>query len=381
MPAPYCLLRDWYLMRLFDRYILSEMLLPFLCGVGAVVMMLVGNTLFQLVDMILKNHIPLVLVAREILYNLPALVVLTFPIGVALSSSLAINRMARDSEITAVRMAGVSLRRIFLPIFMVGLVASVSSFFISERVVPWSQREKAKTESLMFGMALSASPTMASNRVFVYQNYEFYVGDAAQDPKLPKRTLSLQHVTIYQNPRFGTGFPSIITAQRATYRDGVWTLFDTIVHNLDSDGFTSTEARSPVSTLDLRVQLPMPTDSGGQAPNPDSYTMAELGSRIKVMDQSGLDARELLVAYYFKVSLPFLCFAFALCAPPLSLKFSRTGSFMGVFLSIVMVFVAWNTLLLAKSLGVTGYASPLLAAWSPDIVFAAVGLILLKKAE
>jgi lipopolysaccharide export system permease protein len=81
------------------------------------------------------------------------------------------------------------------------------------------------------------------------------------------------------------------------------------------------------------------------------------------------------------MALPFLCFAFALCSPALSFRFAKTGSFMGIFLSIVMVFVAWNTLLLTKALGLSGYLSPFLSAWAPDILFAAVGVVLLWRSE
>jgi lipopolysaccharide export system permease protein len=63
------------------------------------------------------------------------------------------------------------------------------------------------------------------------------------------------------------------------------------------------------------------------------------------------------------------------------MKFAKTGPFMGVFLSIVMVFVGWNTLLLTKALGISEHISPFLAAWSPDILFAMVGLVMLWRSE
>jgi lipopolysaccharide export system permease protein len=81
-------------MRMLDRYILAEMILPFVAGIFVVIMMLVGNTLFALVDLILKNHIPLGVVARLVVFNIPTLMVLTMPIGVALAGALAVNRLA-----------------------------------------------------------------------------------------------------------------------------------------------------------------------------------------------------------------------------------------------------------------------------------------------
>ena len=61
--------------------------------------------------------------------------------------------------------------------------------------------------------------------------------------------------------------------------------------------------------------------------------------------------------------------------------------FMGTLLSICLVFVYWNTLLLARILGSPGpdAAPPLLpptvAAWSQNVLFVLLGLIVLRQSE
>jgi lipopolysaccharide export system permease protein len=72
---------------------------------------------------------------------------------------------------------------------------------------------------------------------------------------------------------------------------------------------------------------------------------------------------------------------FALCAPPLALRFSRSGGFAGVLLSIIVVFVAWNTLLLMKYVGLGGYLPPAVAAWTTNGIFTLLGLWLLRTQE
>jgi lipopolysaccharide export system permease protein len=357
------------------------MLLPYFTGVFAVILMLVGNTLFGLVDIILKNNIPLVVVARLVVFNLPTLIVLTLPVGVALAAALAVNRMARDSEITPIRMGGVPLLRIFAPIFIVGLLSSAFSFWLGDSVVPPAERAFQKTQAAMFGYSISASPSLVANRVFTYQGFEFYVRDAVKLPGSPNSLLA-HDIMLYENPDTPGGFPKLITAKSATYSQGLWKLHQVIVHTLDEQGFTRLEVFGKNGMLDVRAPLPVISDnSGGLEDQPDSYTRAQLASQIAIMHRTGQDATALEVAYHFKLALPFLCLAFALCAPPLSLRFARAGSFIGIFLSIVMVFVAWNTLLLTKALGLSGHMSPVLAAWSPDILFALLGLYFLWRME
>ena len=368
-------------MRILDRYVLAEMAFPFVTGILAVVMMLIGNTLYALVDVILRNHIPLVVITRLIVFNLPTLLVLTMPVGVAVSGAMAVNRLARDGELTVIRMAGVPLRRIFLPIIVTGLCASIASFLVDEYVVPWSQREFQKTQAAMFNYAVTASPSLAANRVFVYDNYAFYIGDARKDPR-SERAFQLSRILIIENPVSDGAFPRFFTAASATYRNGLWMLYDVNVHSLDKAGFTSVEMHATQMALDLRTPLPVIADnSNGFGDQPDSYTMAELARKIRVMTRTGLDERAYEVAFYFKLALPFLCFAFALCAPPLAMVSARTGSFAGILLAIVMVWVAWNTVILAKAFGIHGYIPAAASAWFTTIFFAAIGLLLIRRME
>ena len=352
-------------------------------GVFAIIVMLVGNTLFQLVDEILQNNIPLGMVARLIAFNIPGLVVLTLPVGVAISAAFAVNRLARDSELTAIRMSGVPLARIFLPIFVVGAVVSATSLWLGDQVVPPAERAFAKTQAAMFGYAMANSPQLVSNRVFTYQNYSFYVRSAQPIDQQHPDILVARGVTIIKNAFGPRDFPVIITAERATYDHGIWSLNNALIHMLDSQGYTTAEVRSASGTLNFRIPMPDidPDQSVGFAGTSDNYNMADLRRQIALLINTGQNATKLEVDYQFKMALPFLCLAFAICAPPLALRFARAGSFMGIFLSIVMVFVAWNTLLLTKAFGASGHLDPFLAAWAPDILFAGIGIYLLRRAE
>ena len=365
-----------------DRYLLGEMVLPFVGGILLIVVMLVGNTLFPLIEDIVKNGIPPLIIARLIVFNIPILIPLTLPPGVALASAWAVNRMARDSEITPIRMAGVSLRRLFLPIILVGLLASAASFLVGDRVVPPAWREFQKTQSQMFSYALQASPALAANKVFTFQDYSFHIREIRKDPAGKANRLQLYGVTIYQNPTEPNGFPMLMTAKSADYDRDVWTLHDAHVMTFDSEGLIKFEARNlPGKTITLNLQVPLDSLSQTMTGTLDTQTMAQLGSEMNAMARTGQDNTAVAFNYYAKVGLPFLCLAFALCAPPLALRFARAGAYMGIFLSIVMVWVAWNTLLLTKILGLAGKMPPSLAAWSPALLFAVVGIYFLWRAE
>ena len=366
-------------MKRMDRYLLGEMVLPFFGGILLIVVMLVGNTLFPLIEDIVKNGIPPLIVARLIVFNLPILIPLTLPPGVALASAWAVNRLARDSEITAIRMAGISLKRLFLPIILVGVLASAASFFVGDRVVPAAWREFQKTQGQLFAYALQASPTVAANKVFTFQNYAFHIREIRKDPSGRADKLQLFGLVIFQNPIGPDGLATLITAQSADYDHDVWTLHGAHVVTFGTDGFVAVEAVTP--TLKLNLQVPMQSLAGAAADTADDLSMAELGNQLAALERTGQDTTVAAFNYYSKLGLPFLCLGFALCAPPLALRFARAGAYMGIFLSIIMVWVAWNTLLLTKILGVAGRMPPMLAAWSPALLFICLGMYFLLQME
>ncbi len=367
-------------MKRLDRYLLGEMVLPFVGGILLIVVMLVGNTLFPLIEDIVKNGIPASVVLRIIVFNLPIVIPLTLPPGVALASAWAINRLARDSEITAIRMAGISLKRLFLPIILVGILASVASFFVGDRVVPAAWREFQKTQGQLFAYALQASPTVAENKVFTYQNYAFHIREVRKDPSGRADKLQLFGLVIFQNPVGPDGLATLYTAQSADYDHNFWTLHGAHVITFGQGGFVSIEGVGRTLRLPLQVSAEsLSTTTGLTTPN--QYSMAELGEQMAALERTGQDTTTTAYNYYFKLGLPLLCFGFALCAPPLALRFARAGAYTGIFLSIIMVFVAWNTLLLTQILGYAGKMPPLLAAWSPALLFTCLGVYFLWQME
>jgi lipopolysaccharide export system permease protein len=361
-----------------DRYVLSEMVLPFVASVLLMVVMLVGNTLYALIQTIVKSNIAFGAVAKLVVFNIPTIVVLTLPAGTALASAWCVNRLARDSEITPIRMSGVPLYRLFAPIYLCGIVISIFSFFVADRVVPRAQHEFQQTQAQIFAYAFQATPSIVENKVFVYQDYAFSIQRISHAPGSDLNKLSLENVTIFHNSMPGST-PELITAESGEYDHDVWTLHNIVLHTIGPDGFTATEVAGKTTTLNLRVPIMGLAESSFR--QPDELSMEQLGVEMRQLQATHQENDEVAYDYYSKLSLPFVCLAFALCAPPLALKFSRAGAYAGIFLSMVMVWVGWNTLLLAKYLGVAGKLNPFVAAWSPDVLFLAIGLWYLLRGE
>lgn len=380
-------------MKRLDRYLVREMVVPFLIGQGAVVLMLTGTVLYNNADTFLNYGIPAPGVAKIAVYFMPYLVHLTMPVAMAVAAALTVSRLSRDSEITAMRAAGVSLTRIFLPVFVCGLLLSLGDLYFGERVVPWSNQ---KYEQTLADLSRSIKFLVPQERQVVQSPDHRYTAYVGRMDFLPGRNrVRLTNVLILASSSIGTfsgaseEFPIVINAPFADYDDGVWTLHRANVRIYKNGGRDETYIRSEPVILNFRIEerafslitLNLPLYSANSAAA--TSTLGELAERIRQERRSGAPNPRDILDFHFKLSVPFSCLVFALAAPPLSLRFARAGSFMGVLLSIILVFVYWNTLLAAKIIGAKypGILPPMVAAWGQNVLFSGIGLFVLWRSE
>ncbi len=352
-----------------DRYIAREMLTPLGIGVCAILLMLIGNLLFNYAPWFFNYGVPVAAVAQMVLYYTPYLLVLSLPVGAAVGTALTVNRLTRDSEITILRMTGVSLRRIFAPMMLIGVLLSVANFALNEYLVPPSMQQFNKLRNKIF--LLAPVPNLTNNAVIKAQNYMVGIGVAQQQGE----KVVLEDVLMFERREQGGWL--VVKAPRGEYHNGVWTLYEPSVHYYQPDGKVADVREATRLVINLQVAL----QDFFAAPTPEEQTMAQLSEQIRRNREMGLDTRQLEVSYHLKAAVPAACLVLALCAPVLSFLLARAGGFVGVLLSIVLVFVFWNTLLLFQILGNYGFLPPMLAAWSPNLLFGVGGLVLLRRLE
>ncbi len=354
---------------LMDRYILRELLLPFVFGVAVGWVLLLGQFLYDQMPLLLSRGLPLGLIARFLLYLIPGVTVLALPVGVALATCLVLTRMGRDNEIMAWRMSGVSLTRIFVPVFLVALVVTYFDFLLNDRVAPW-----ANHESLNILRRISMTRPVAlidEHRFFrAAEKYFFYVSN------VDRRHNKLYGVMVYeQDPKTGT-FPRAYIAQVAFRKGGKWHLQEGYVHQYNARGELLAEGRMKQITLDIAEDM---SAYWSEQRGPTEMSSAKLRELIDLYRRSGRSVVTWEVDYHFKYSIPFACLVMTLLGAPLSLRFARYGSFGGLLIWIILVFLYQGFLSWIRYLGLIGALSPFMAAWATNLLFAGVGVVLLWR--
>ena len=361
-------------MRILDRYVIGEMFRPFFFGVVGFILVALAGSLYQFTDLIFLAGAPVGPVLQLLLYMLPSLMVLTFPVGYLFASLLGIGRMTKDFEIVALRGAGVSFKRIIAPILAGAVLVSIANFAFNEEVVPWSNRQVSHIKQEL--ASLATKPLIKPNVFFKgTDNRYFYVKSVDGVTGLMRGIFILDQTQ--------SGPPQFITAKRARWVNlgggsSVWQLEDGAVHKYGEDGYVQHEIR--FGTLQIKFSLNNSSYFGGDM-NPSEQNSEQLKKQFEGLKKSGIDTKSLQVAYLMKFSLPMATFFAALIAAPLGMIFSRMGAYIGVALSIILVFLYYVIMQTFQAMGNAGVVPPLIAAWTQNILFGVIGAGLLWRVD
>jgi len=97
------------------------------------------------------------------------------------------------------------------------------------------------------------------------------------------------------------------------------------------------------------------------------------------MKEPGLDAalkRELSVEVHKKISIPLSCLLFGLIAVPLGIQSHRSIKSRGFAVGLIIVSVFYLLRIGGEALVEMGYLPAFIGVWTPNIIFAILGIIL-----
>ena len=353
-------------MRILDRYVVHEFMGPFILSISAFVIIMLSGHLFMLVDFIVQKNVPVLAVVRMLLYSLPGIVVQVLPIAVLFAVLISLGRLARDSELSTIRAAGVPFTRVVLPLILMGAVTGAGGFWLGETVVPWASH---KSETIVREIILKDFLPSVEQDIFFAApgGRQFYVGQVNKDLG------TMERIMVYET-EYGS-FPRIVTARRGSVGEGKWTLQDGAIHELDAIGHVVMSMA--FEKLEIIMDSTMETFVSSQK-TPREMTRKELKSHIDLFEKSGIRVEGLRVEYHLKLAEPMAALVFAVIGAPLVARSPRrAGGYFGVVAAAVLSFAYFVVQAVARSVGVKGMIQPVAAVWIPNIAFLLPGMMML----
>src|SRR5512140_2416267 len=126
--------------RILDRYVLRQLVPYFTFGLlGFVVFMMIFDA-FDKIDVFVDHKTPFNIIVSYYLSGTVFNAILVAPMSMLMSTFLVFGQMSRFNEVTAMKTAGLSLYRIFLPVYLFALIVSLLVFWVGESLMPDAQK-------------------------------------------------------------------------------------------------------------------------------------------------------------------------------------------------------------------------------------------------
>ena len=363
-------------MRIFTRYILKEVLWHGLIGASVFTFVIFMRELTRILEAVVRNSAPFPSVAEIFFLTLPAALKVTIPMGVLVGILLGLSRMAADSEVTAMRASGVSVRKFLKIISVFGIAAWLLALVNTVIVEP---RSAAALAGLQNKLAATQISFEVQPHVFYegFKNHVLYVEDvsSASGAAVWKNVFDAD-ISIPGAPKITIAKEAIVSASGT----------DAIRLHLINGETHDTNSRTPdqytITTFQdtdiLISQPPIPK------PAQDAVPVAQLSTRELYRQKYNPNkefARWYWIEFNRRLALPTACLVLVLIGIPLGLSAKKGGKGAGFVLTIVLVFIYYFISIIGVSLARGGKISPVLGVWMANIVFGIFGMVLLSRTD
>ena len=372
-------------MRLLDRYLLRELLVPLAFCLGGFLIFYVAFDLIFGIKGFLEKQLTPGDIAEYYLATLPELLVMqVIPVSLLLALLYALTNHNRYQELTAMRAAGVGLWRMSLPYFGVGILLGLAVLAMNELLVPPAadrardilQRHDPNRESRDWVTELNFFND-AEGRHWSIDRYNRATGEmngARISWDLPD------------------GSARVINAKRGIYSNGHWVFYnveDWVTPAASPSNPRPLPGQTAHAVLELsfsetpdwiNIGLKAKALTPMEAAKKPQLSIREILEYLRLHPRQGAaDRAKLLTQFQCRLAEPFTCLTVVLIALPFGARSGRHNVFAGVAASVFICFGFFIMQRIGLGMGVGGLLPPFLAAWLPNLVFGLAGLVLIWR--
>jgi LPS export ABC transporter permease LptG/LPS export ABC transporter permease LptF len=359
---------------ILDRYIARNYLGKFALVLTAFWALFLLGSFMEIFDDIQHNRVRGAVVFHYFTFASPKMMHLLAPMGVLVAVLITFGLMARQNEIIAIKAAGISVYRAVVPTLILAALTSVLMFEAAEYVLPPLNKVADRDWNVIKGRPPMAS-TLNQHRWILGSDGRFYNFDYFQAASREAPT-TLYGLSVYD-----------VDAKEWRLRDRLYAaraVWDGVAYNVERGWrrtFGPGGSFEAFHAARRTREIEPPTYFDREERASDTLSFGELKRHIASLEALGLDVTKLRVDLHRKFSYPAVSFVMALLGIPFAFVVARHGALYGIATSLVIAIVYWAVLSIFENLGVNAYLPPALAAWVPNLIFAATGLYFLFTVE
>lgn len=361
--------------KLFIRYVLAEMIPTFLLGVFVFVFILLMFQALRLTEFVLVHGVKLSTVLQMMGYLSTSFLPILFPMSLIFTVILTYGRLSSDSEVVALRAAGLSMVSISAPAVLLSILVSTLSLQTSFHIAPWGNRQ---FEVLVSKLGSMKPGVTIKEGTFSEGFFDLVVYANRVDNKLG----TLEDVFIYDE-RKNEAPITVIAKQGRLVQDpdrpghsASLELTHGSIHRTTNNRHTKID----FSTYD--IQLFDPVSENVHSKSPPSLTISELMTLLqsKSQDMTKEKRIELETEFHKRIAIGLACMVFGIIGVALGTVTNRRNvKAGGAVLSIGIIVTYWILYVTSESLARSGQLPPWFAMWLANFLFSIAGIFLIRR--
>lgn len=360
-------------MKILQRYVLRQLLANLLVSLVVLTVLFLVFDFFDRIDNIVQERPSPLIVFEYFLLKVPGTVSLVLPVAMLVGVLFTIGLLSKNSEITAMRASGLTVRWIAMPVFLVGMGLSILSIALNETIVPYATRRVREIYNIDIKQKHKTGGYSHSDFWWRFGN-EFYSVDT-----FDSRTNTLLGLSRFElTDEFKIGRRT--DASEVNYVDSLlgWNMSGVVRYSFE-------DSVKPEVMTAKQLPLPIPRtpkDFYDAETDPFSMSYRQLQKFIAAQAANGLSISSHLADLYNKLSSPFVNLIMPIVVIPFALRPARSGSMAASVLAALTIgFTYYAVQSFSVSMGRAELLPPLLAAWTANALMGVIGVILFLGSE
>jgi len=401
-------------MRILQTYVLKELFAPTVVSLAFFTLLLLLRHFFTLAEILLNASVGLGLIMELAGIIVVTLFSLTIPMAALLGVLIGIGRMTSDNEILAVRVAGISLFPVFIPVFVLATLTSLLLVAGNRSFLPGLYaRVQSQQQRIKFELLTSLKPeTWYSDLSPKGSNMTLYFGAKGErQPGDPEYLLRMKEITLQAAGGLAAATEDVderdkkkdddqafIFAKEGILRGDMATgslTFELIDGTVVPFNRKTKDETMILSFARLAKAVTPEVDSDYEKLDPRQLSVAELNKIIanpplefakrqgksRNLTDKWQDYYAARTELYSRNSLPFAVLAFVFLAVPLAIEIRPRAKSVAFIIAIILIVVYYAIMAWSNAVGSSGSDLAWLAAACPNLVIMSIGGFLFWRTQ
>jgi lipopolysaccharide export system permease protein len=352
---------------ILDKYLIRQFLPIFFIAISMFVFLLLLIDLFSNLIRYLNNEVPILTILKISFFYLPKSISYAMPMSLLFAAAYTLGDLYSRNELTSVFATGIPLWRFSISFVVVGLLASIFSFYLDDRIV---------------------IPTLKQKNELSRRALKRYVTESNSDIVIKARNGSVIYSVDYfdseKNILNGVSvvemndgsFVSHIRSPSAEWKDDHWEFKSAVIYRYDEYGI-------------LRVYPFYYDNSYNEHPdifrrkavNVEELSARNAGLLVADLRSAGLPYHHTQANYYHRFSFAATSLIVMILSISMGGRFRKNILLMSLFTSLSVAVVYYIAEMLSMTLAGLNYIHPFVGAWFPVLIFIVIGILLLRSAK